>query len=206
MSSDLFDNSKQFRRPRVFASFIFSLCIAISIQRPRALPWVYAIPSPVQRYQSRPSTSLYGNTISRGKESIMLATSLKSILAELTPSVVRTEKKRVQVYALSDLHADTKKNEDWVRGHCPAEPLDPTVFSVFILPGDAGTEIDRLACVFEILTTNYDAVVYCVGNHESWRRGTASGGSSLSPEKRTPETNRMLHLLQYSFKKKNVLD
>jgi hypothetical protein len=67
------------------------------------------------------------------------------------------------------------------------------------LPGDAGTEIDRLACIFEILTTNYDAVVYCVGNHESWRRGTASGGSSLSPEKRTPETNRMLHLLQYSF-------
>ena len=34
-------------------------------------------------------------------------------------------------------------------------------------------------------------MIYCVGNHECWRRGTASGGSSLSPEKRDSTTNRL---------------
>jgi predicted MPP superfamily phosphohydrolase len=120
----------------------------------------------------------------------MFSASLQNIAVELNSTVLHTEKDRVQVFALSDLHADTKRNEDWVKEHCPIEPLDPMVFSVFILPGDVGTEIDRLMNIFQILTSKYDAVVYCVGNHESWRRGTASGGSSLSPEKRTPETNR----------------
>jgi len=62
---------------------------------------------------------------------------------------------------------------------------------VFILPGDIGTEVDRLSLVFDTLTKNYDAVCYCIGNHEAWRRGTASGGSSTEPEKRTLETDRM---------------
>ena len=85
-----------------------------------------------------------------------------------------------------DLHADTQRNQDWVRVNCDISP-DKNVFSVFVLPGDIGTELDRLSAVFEILSGRYDAVCYCIGNHECWRRGTASGGSSLSPEKRTGE-------------------
>jgi hypothetical protein len=63
------------------------------------------------------------------------------------------------------------------------------VFTVFILPGDIGSEIDRLQSVFNVLVSNYDAVVYCPGNHEAWRRGTASGGSATQPHLRAD--NRM---------------
>ena len=104
------------------------------------------------------------------------------------------DKQHIRVYVCSDLHADTQRNQDWVRANCvraPEHQHEQDIYSVFILPGDIGTELDRLSAIFEILTNNYDAVVYCIGNHECWRRGTASGGSSLSPEKRNPNTNRL---------------
>ncbi len=105
------------------------------------------------------------------------------------------DKRHIRVYACSDLHADTQRNQDWVRANCvrSAEEVErkQDTYSVFVLPGDVGTELDRLSAIFEILTNNYDAVVYCIGNHECWRRGTASGGSSLSPEKRDSTTNRL---------------
>jgi hypothetical protein len=108
---------------------------------------------------------------------------------ELNKVSIETDKKTIAVWACSDMHADTQRNQDWVRSKCSGTN-DPDVFSVFILPGDIGTEIDRLSEIFDILTKNYDAVSYCIGNHEAWRRGTAAGGSPLSPEKRTPTTDR----------------
>lgn len=124
-----------------------------------------------------------------------LSKSFSSIGKELVFSHVKTDKKHIRIYACSDLHADTQRNQDWVRANCvrSARELEyeNDIFSVFILPGDIGTELDRLSAIFEILMKNYDAVAYCIGNHECWRRGTASGGSSLSPEKRDSTTNRL---------------
>lgn len=96
---------------------------------------------------------------------------------------------RIKCYVLSDLHADAEKNQIWVRDNCQKLPEDADVFTVFILPGDIGSEIDRLERVFRVLVANYNAVIYCPGNHEAWRRGTASGGSATQPELRAE--NRM---------------
>jgi len=102
---------------------------------------------------------------------------------------LRVSEKRIKCYVLSDLHADAEKNQVWTRENCHRAPEDKDVFTVFILPGDVGSEIDRLESVFRVLTANYNAVIYCPGNHEAWRRGTASGGSALTPELRAE--NRM---------------
>jgi hypothetical protein len=96
---------------------------------------------------------------------------------------------RVKCYCLSDLHADSEKNQVWVRENCRREAEDKDVFTVFLLPGDVGSEVDRLERVFKTLTENYDAVVYVPGNHEAWRRGIAAGGSATRPEERAE--NRM---------------
>ena len=109
-------------------------------------------------------------------------------------TTVVTDKTRVEAYCLSDMHADSLRNQQWARDHCfrpkEADGAKEDVFTVMIVPGDIGTEIESLGTVFGILAENYDAVVYCVGNHECWRRGTASGGSASHPEARTPGTNR----------------
>lgn len=113
----------------------------------------------------------------------------------------RTPKEKIAVFVCSDLHADSQKNQDWVRNNCLGIE-DSNTFSVLILPGDIATEVSRLSTVFEVLTSNYDAVCYCIGNHEAWRRGTKAGGSPLRPEDRTAETDRTakdsLGILLYS--------
>lgn len=96
---------------------------------------------------------------------------------------------RIKCYCLSDLHADTERNQQWVREKCLRKSEDQDSFTVFLLPGDVGSEMDRLESVFRHLTANYDAVVYVPGNHEAWRRGIAAGGSATRPEERAD--NRM---------------
>ena len=97
----------------------------------------------------------------------------------------------IKCYCLSDLHADTEKNQLWVREKCIRKEEDTKAFTVFLLPGDVGSELDRLESVFRHLTANYDAVVYVPGNHEAWRRGIAAGGSATRPEERAENANRM---------------
>lgn len=108
---------------------------------------------------------------------------------KLTFTGIQCEQKRIKCYVLSDLHADAEKNQAWVRENCFRREEDSDVFTVFILPGDIGSEIDRLESVFRVLVANYNAVVYTPGNHEAWRRGTAAGGSATRPELRAE--NRM---------------
>ena len=107
---------------------------------------------------------------------------------------IEVDKPRVECYCLSDMHADSARNQIWAKEHChrpeSAQGSRDDVFTVLIVPGDIGTEIESLGKVFDTLTANYDAVVYCVGNHECWRRGTAAGGSPTHPEARTPGTDR----------------
>jgi hypothetical protein len=55
--------------------------------------------------------------------------------------------------------------------NCRRLPEDESAFTVFILPGDVGSDIHRLESVFKMLTNHYDAVIYVPGNHEAWRRG-----------------------------------
>ena len=104
---------------------------------------------------------------------------------------IRCTQQRIKCYVLSDLHADAEKNQVWVRENCKRVAEDADVFTVFILPGDIGSELDRLESVFRVLMANYNAVIYCPGNHEAWRRGTASGGSATQPELRANNTTRL---------------
>ena len=115
--------------------------------------------------------------------------SRKPSILNIDFSEIRTSNNRIKCYCVSDLHSDTEKNQEWVRENCVRNVEDSDVFTVIILPGDIGSEIDRLENVFRILTASYDAVVYVPGNHEAWRRGIAAGGSATSPENRAE--NRM---------------
>lgn len=109
---------------------------------------------------------------------------------DIEAQFVTTDKTRIKVYCISDLHADAEKNQIWVREKCTRkDPID--VFTVMILPGDIGTEVDRIASVFDVLTANFDRVCFVPGNHELWRRGIAAGGSATRPELREENNNRM---------------
>ena len=65
----------------------------------------------------------------------------------------------------SDIHADAEKNQIWVRERCQrsTEDVENDVFTVFIVPGDIGSEIDRIQSVLRNLVNNYDAVCYLPG-------------------------------------------
>lgn len=76
---------------------------------------------------------------------------------------------RVKCYVLSDLHCDSEKNQIWVKENCIRLNSDIDVFTVLLLPGDIGSEIDRLVPVWNFLVANYDAVVFVIGNHEAWK-------------------------------------
>ena len=126
---------------------------------------------------------------------ILIRISAKNVASRI-PSILKidfteihTTNDRVKCYCVSDLHADTEKNQEWVRENCVRKVEDIDVFTVMILPGDIGSEIDRLESVFSTLTASYDAVVYVPGNHEAWRRGIAAGGSATAPAERAE--NRM---------------
>jgi hypothetical protein len=114
-----------------------------------------------------------------------------SIVKNIEFSSLTSTKDRIKCYCLSDLHADSEKSQVWVRENCKRRAEDQGVYTIFIVPGDVGSEIDRLESVFKVLTNNYDAVVYVPGNHEAWRRGIAAGGSATRPEERTAMANRM---------------
>lgn len=53
----------------------------------------------------------------------------------------------------------------WVRERClrTTEDVHKDVFTVFIVPGDIGSEIDRIQSVLVNLVKNYDAVCYLPG-------------------------------------------
>ena len=133
------------------------------------------------------------------------------LLADLIPDVknivVDPFKTVIKCYCISDLHADTIKNQQWVEDNCCRlsttvtthdhisgivdtgddnsiiknkdvndavlndNKIDDDAYTVIILPGDIGSEVDRLEIVFKHLVKNYDAVCYVPGNHEAWRRG-----------------------------------
>lgn len=114
---------------------------------------------------------------------------------EFSELKTKAGQKSIKAYALSDLHADAEKNQQWVRANClkTQEDIDNNVFSVLIIPGDIGSEVDRIESVFEAVVQSHDAVCYVPGNHEAWRRGTQLGSSTSAtqPELRTSTTTRM---------------
>ncbi len=87
----------------------------------------------------------------------------------------------------SDLHADSEKSLLWVEKNCQTVNKDKdNIFSIFIIPGDIGSNVENIGRVFKHLTSHYDAVCYVPGNHEAWTIGSNSRkteeGSSLPAE------------------------
>lgn len=87
--------------------------------------------------------------------------------------MVTTAKPVVKVYCMSDIHADTKANSEYL-SHIQ-KPTEEC-FSVFICNGDLCTDIPNLVASFKILKATYDEVCYVPGNHELWRRGSREEG------------------------------
>lgn len=111
-------------------------------------------------------------------------TALHALIPNLKNIV--TTKKIIKCYCISDLHADTTKNQKWVEDNCcrthssGGDDGDDDVYSIIILPGDVGSEVDRIEVVFKHLVQNYDAVCYVSGNHEAWKRGIIAVRRSCS--------------------------
>eukprot|EP01039_Chlorochromonas_danica_P003549 gene3549-3886_t len=108
---------------------------------------------------------------------------------DLVSSEISTHGRPVKVFCLSDLHADSERNQKWVKEHCVQRASlhqreDTPYYSVLIIPGDVGSEIDRIDQIFLEVKKVYDLVCFLPGNHELWRRGTAAGGSAMTPELR----------------------
>ena len=76
------------------------------------------------------------------------------------------QKNHLAVYCLSDIHADSEKNQVYVRERCTRKSSDSDTFTMIIIPGDIGAEVDRIERVFDCLTKNYDAICFLPGNHE----------------------------------------
>eukprot|EP01034_Spumella_vulgaris_P032345 gene32345-39933_t len=73
----------------------------------------------------------------------------------------------------SDLHANNESNQQWVREYCARKEEDQEgVYTVFILPGDIGSDLDKIRSVLSVLVKNCDAVCYVPGNHEAWKKGS----------------------------------
>jgi hypothetical protein len=87
---------------------------------------------------------------------------------------VITRKSIVKVFSMSDIHADTKANSDYLS---KLEKPEVNCFSVFICNGDLCTDILNLRKSFRILKDRYDEVCFVPGNHELWRRGSEDKGS-----------------------------
>lgn len=53
----------------------------------------------------------------------------------------------------------------WIRERCVRSAQDTAeeAFTVFIVPGDIGSEVDRIESVLRNLVSNYDAVCYLPG-------------------------------------------
>lgn len=53
----------------------------------------------------------------------------------------------------------------WIRERCLRSAEDEAVdaFTIFIVPGDIGSEVDRIEAVLRNLVANYDAVCYLPG-------------------------------------------
>lgn len=93
---------------------------------------------------------------------------------------INTLRHDIQCYCVSDLHAENEKSQNWVKDHCEMSIRDPDIFSVLILPGDIGSEMDKLELIFDMVANNYDAVCYVPGNHEVWKkRGKNVANSSF---------------------------
>eukprot|EP01041_Mallomonas_annulata_P014633 gene14633-31138_t len=97
-----------------------------------------------------------------------------------------TTEKEVKVFCLSDLHIDNPKNLDWIKSPLNCNK-DDSVFSVFICPGDLGTDLKIIRSVFKILVDRYDLVSYVPGNHEAWRRY----GEDITDNTATEESRKL---------------
>ena len=80
-------------------------------------------------------------------------------------------KRYVKIYCLSDLHVDMPKNLEWLLANSRKHIKDYNTLSVFICPGDIGSDIIQIGKAFQILKNTYDIVCYVPGNHEAWRKG-----------------------------------
>jgi len=101
----------------------------------------------------------------------ILNDSLKAADDIITSKAYVTEK-HIKVYCISDLHADAEKNQAWVQQNLIRKNDDENNFTILIIPGDIGSEMDKIVRVFSHVVDQYDAICYLPGNHELWKRGS----------------------------------
>ena len=76
------------------------------------------------------------------------------------------------------MHSDIKCNFELLKHFCKERKRDSSVYAVFILPGDVGSQISTLGAVFRLLMEYFDSVCYVPGNHDLWQVNTGHASSN----------------------------
>eukprot|EP00755_Sulcionema_specki_P008043 Sspe_Gene.39872::Locus_19222_Transcript_2_3_Confidence_0.500_Length_4696::g.39872::m.39872 len=90
----------------------------------------------------------------------------------------REIKDAARVWAVSDMHVDHKENMRWLET-LPEFDEDGVPYStgILICAGDVCTKIEMLRKALVLMRDRFQAVFYCVGNHELWQWGKESPDS-----------------------------
>ena len=102
---------------------------------------------------------------------------------------------RVQVFSLSDIHADNAACKKWFKENC-VRNHDDDVFSVFICAGDISHDVDVIRDTFAHLKAQYDEVCYVPGNHDLWRRGSALPAGGAGKQSAPCSVTKLNEILQ----------
>ena len=103
------------------------------------------------------------------------STSRKLRLPPLRNVMIPTIASHVAAYCLSYLHADSEKNQIYVRERCLRPSGDQQAFTVMIVPGDIGAEVDRMA----EYSMNWLPIINSRPSQRCWIRHVRLGGKGL---------------------------
>ena len=80
-------------------------------------------------------------------------------------SAVHLQVRRMDIFAISDLHVGFKDNQRALAA------LRPRPDAALILAGDIGETAEQLASTLDLLRPRFRKLVWCPGNHELWQIG-----------------------------------
>lgn len=87
-----------------------------------------------------------------------------------------TSTRKLEAYAISDLHTDHPDNMKWVKSHCKMMQGQKEVIRVLLVAGDISDDIDTLKETLSLLQEHY-ICIFIPGNHELWI--SSSDGDSV---------------------------
>jgi hypothetical protein len=154
----------------------------------RALAFTPSTSNPCNRKRTYLSAS---STFSNNESIHPSLLPIHALTSQVTNLELPPHKSTVKAYCLSDLHADGPDDSDqwsWITQRC-LPPHQNDVFHILIVPGDLANSMPALRRSFRFLASHWDAVCYCVGNHEAWVKEEESTGEDIDDNEEENNNN-----------------